>query len=169
MTEKTPYERENRRGLHKGQRSIWTGRFLKIRSRTTYRLAVGYTIFGELDNSRIASEKTLMENVDGRSYSSFCLLRAEKYSEAFIYWCHESSRAINADIFRFCLHVRRYKTLVVHARPPEVMFVCLRKHFNMIVINMLIIFIPMSHVRILFRMWNTWTAVQSWRVDYAAV
>ena len=43
----------------------------------TYRLAVGYAILGESDNSRIASEKTLMKNVYGRSYSSFCLLRAE--------------------------------------------------------------------------------------------
>jgi hypothetical protein len=66
----------------------------------TYRLAVGYTVLGESDNSRIASEKTLMKNVDGRIYSSFCLLRAEKYDEAFIYWCHESSRAINTVIFR---------------------------------------------------------------------
>jgi hypothetical protein len=49
----------------------------------TYRLAVGYTILGESDNSRMASEKTLMKNVYGRSYSSFCLLRAEKHSEAF--------------------------------------------------------------------------------------
>jgi len=54
------------------------GQFLKIRSRMTYRLAVGYTFLGGSDSSRIASEKTLMENVDGRSYSSFCLLRAEK-------------------------------------------------------------------------------------------
>jgi hypothetical protein len=109
----------------------------------TYRLAVGYTVLGESDNSRIASEKTLMKNVDGRSYSSFCLLSAEKYGEAFIYWCHESSRAINTGIFRFCLHVRRYKTLVAFVCPPELTFLCLCKHFNIISIRMSIIFIPM--------------------------
>jgi hypothetical protein len=110
----------------------------------TYRLAVGYTFLGESDNSRIASEKTLMKNVDGRSYSSFCLLRAEKHSEAFIYWCHESSRAINAGTFRFCLHVRRYRTLVAHVCPSELMCLRLCKRFNIISIRMLIIFIACS-------------------------
>lgn len=60
------------------------GRLLKIRSRMTYRLAVGYTFLGGSDNSRIASEKTLMGNVDGRSYSSFCLLRSEKQCRAYL-------------------------------------------------------------------------------------
>jgi len=76
----------------------------------------------------------------------------QKNSEGFIYWCHESSRAINAGIFRFCLPVRRYKTLVAHACLSKVMFLCLCKYFNIIGIEMLIIFIPRSRVRILFRM-----------------
>lgn len=38
LTEQIPYERENCRGFHQGQRSNWTGWFLKIRSRISWRI-----------------------------------------------------------------------------------------------------------------------------------